>query len=420
MIILGVGVLGFTYWGAMAPIAGAVVTSGVFVATGQNKTVQHLEGGVIREILVREGDVVEPNQPLMNLDDTNPRAELRRLILRQAHSAAIEARLLAEVNQAAEVTFPDFLVQAVDDPDMKPILDSQRLTFQARKNNLVTEIATLNEGINALEERLSGTRVQLSGVHRQLGFFEEELQGKESLLKTGLIRKSEVLSLQRARANLQGEVGRLTGEIGDTRERISRAREQITGIKNAAVKAAMEQLQQIRAELTDLRERIHAGQRTLERTRVTAPVQGAVVKMRYHTAGGVVEAGKSILEIVPLQAELIIEVRVRPQDIDNVRRGQAAMVRLSALNQRVTPMVNGEVVYVSADALPDDKKSPQFASDIYVARIKLDPAEAAEVKSFEPTPGMPAEVYIKTAERTFFEYLVQPIRDSLSRAFRES
>jgi HlyD family secretion protein len=418
ILIIAMAVLGFGLWGATAPIAGAIVTSGVFVATGQNKIVQHLEGGVIREILVREGDVVEANQALLNLDDTNPRAELRRLLLRRAHSAAVEARLQAEVNEANEIAFPDIL--DAGDPDVVRIIDSQRMTFQARRNNLRTEVASLEEGINALEERLEGTKVQLAGVHRQLGFFEEELEGKQSLLKSGLIRKSEVLALQRARANLQGEIGRLTGEIGDSRERIARTREQIAGIKNAAVKAAVEQLHEVRAELTDLRERIHASERVMERTKVIAPVQGVVVKLRYHTPGGVVEAGKSILEIVPLQAELIIEVRVRPQDIDNVRRGQPAMIRLSALNQRITPMVHGEVVYVSADALPDDKKGAQFSSDIYVARVRLDASEAANVKGFEPTPGMPAEVYLKTTERTFFEYLMRPVKDSLSRAFRES
>src|SRR3954471_15527490 len=381
--ILAFAVLGFGAWAATAPLAGAIVTSGVFVATGQNKIVQHLEGGVIRDILVREGDVVDANQTLMLLDNTNPEAELRRLLLRQAHSAAVEARLRAEAEEAAEVTFPDFLMTGTD-IDIDRIVDSQRMTFLARRNNMKTEIATLEEGINALEERLEGTKVQLAGVHKQLGFFEEELEGKQSLLKSGLIRKSEVLALQRARANLQGEIGRLTGEIGDSRERVARTREQIAGLKNAAVKASVEQLHEVRAELTDLRERIHAAQRVVDRTIVTAPVQGAVVKLRYHTPGGVVEAGKSIMEIVPLQAELIIEVRVRPQDIDNVRRGQPAMVRLSALNQRVTPMIHGEVVYVSADALPDEKRGPQFSSDIYVARVRLDPTEAGRVKGFEP------------------------------------
>jgi HlyD family secretion protein len=159
----------------------------------------------------------------------------------------------------------------------------------------------------------------------------------------------------------------------------------------------------------------------LDRIQITAPVKGVVVKLRYHTSGGVIEAGKNIMEILPLDAELIIEVRIRPQDIDNVKRGQTAMVRLTALSQRVTPMITGEVVYVSADALPDEKKgaAQQAPSDIYVARVKLDAREVAALQNFTPTPGMPAEVFITTTERTFFEYLTQPIRDSMARAFRE-
>jgi HlyD family secretion protein len=237
-----------------------------------------------------------------------------------------------------------------------------------------------------------------------------------------LIRKPEVLALQRAKANLQGEIGRILGEIGDARERISRTKEQIHGVRKVAIKAVVEQMHETHAELNDVRERIRSASGILSRIQITAPVRGIIVKLRYHTPGGVIEAGKNILEIVPLNEELLIEVRVRPQDIDNVRRGQRAVVRLTALSQRTTPMISGEVVYVSADALPNEKTTQQSPpADVYVARVKLDSAEMATIlANFPPVPGMPAEVYIQTAERTFFEYLMQPIKDSMSRAFRES
>ncbi|MDF2812295.1 MAG: HlyD family type secretion periplasmic adaptor subunit, partial [Microvirga sp.] len=152
---------------------------------------------------------------------------------------------------------------------------------------------------------------------------------------------------------------------------------------------------------------------------ISSPVRGVVVKLRYHTAGGVVEPGKTVMEIVPVQDNLLIEVRIRPQDIQNVKLGQAAIIRLTALKQRVTPMIDGKVVYVSADALPDDKSGAAARSDVYVARVAPDPGATANIQDFAPTPGMPAEVYIKTTDRTFLEYLLQPIRDSMSRAFRE-
>ncbi len=420
-VIIAGTVLGFGVWGGTAPIAGAVVASGIFVATGQNKIIQHLEGGVIREIAVREGDMVEPQQLLITLDDTAPKSELRRLELRYVRLQAMDSRLKAEMQDNAELIFPADILGAAQDPDVAVIIDSQRLTFDARRQSLNSEIATIKEGINALQERVEGARLQMSGVKEQLRLLAEEIEGKSILLKSGFVRKPELLALQRAEANLQGELGRLQGEMGDARERMARGLEQIAAARKAAVKTAVEQLHDARAEFNDVRERIRTAKGVLDRIQIVAPVKGVVIKLRYHTPGGVIEAGKNIMEILPVQAEVIIEVRVRPQDIDHVKRGQQAMVRLTALNQRLTPTVGGQVIYVSADAVPDEKKgAQQTPSDIYLARIALDPREATAIPGFTPTPGMPAEVYITTSERTFFEYLTKPIRDSMARAFREN
>ncbi|NJL07185.1 MAG: HlyD family type I secretion periplasmic adaptor subunit [Bacteroidales bacterium] len=417
-----IGVLGFGLWGGTAPIAGAVVATGAFVATGQNRIVQHLEGGVIRSINVNEGDVVEPGQTLVLLDDTTPKAELRRLELRQARLLAMGARLQAEIEQRDTYSEPGELAQITDDPDVLKILGTQRLTFQARRKSMDSDIAALQDGINALQQRIDGSTTQRKFVHKQLGLIQEELTSKEKLLESGFIRKPEVLAIARAKANLEGEIGRLTGEIGDARERIARSHEQIQSIRNTMVKTAVDQMHEVNAELYDVRERMRAAHRVLERITVTAPVRGIVVKKRYHTEGGVIEPGKNILEIVPLEEELLIEARVRPQDIDHVKRGQAASVRLTSLNRRTTPMVTGEVVYLSADAVQDETRShtPLTSSDVYVVRVRLDATEAAAIPGFSPVPGMPAEVFIKTAERTFFEYLMRPIHDSFQRAFRES
>ena len=254
----------------------------------------------------------------------------------------------------------------------------------------------------------------------QVELYQQELDAKLYLLKGGEIRKSDVLALQRAKANGEGEIGRLDGDIGDANERIARTREQMISARTQAVKVAAEQLNDVKAEQNDVRERIRSASAALERTAIVAPVRGVVIKLRYHTPGGVVEAGKSILEIVPVDDELLIEARIRPQDVTNIKAGQKASVRLSALSQRVTPMVEGEVVYLSADALPDDKRGQYAPADQYVARIRLDPIRAGSLRNFAPTPGMPAEVYIKTGERTFFDYITKPLRDSMARAFRET
>jgi HlyD family secretion protein len=418
-LIMGAMVAGFGVWGNMAPIAGAVVASGVFVATGQNKIVQHLEGGVIREIHVREGDTVKQGQLLIELDETAPRAELRRLLLRSIRLTAIDARLQAEMREEKAVTFPSE-TEPGSDAEVKEILENQRLAFTARRNNVLSDIAGINESINALNERIQGSKVQLDGVRRQIELLNDEIDTKAYLLQSGLVRKPELLVLQRTKANLEGEVGRILGDIGDAKERIARAHEQINGVRKTAIKTAVDQMHEVRGELADVRERILAAKGVLDRVRITAPVRGVVVKLRYHTEGGVIEPSKSIMELLPLQEELIIEARVRPQDIDTVKHGQQAMVRLTALNQRITPMVSGDVIYLSADTLADERKSQQTGpTDIYIVRVKLNNAEAMAVPNFSPTPGMPAEVYIKTAERTFFQYIVKPIHDSMMRAFRE-
>lgn len=417
VVVLALMVVSFGYWGAMAPIAGAIIAAGAFVATGENKVIQHLEGGIIRQIVVREGDVVQPGQTLVQLDETSARTDLRRLTLRHAHFEAMQARLRAEAAALDTIAFPVHLTQQQHDDEIAYILDAQKLAFEARRANLKTEVAVLQSGIKALEERIQGGNVQLTSIKEQLTLIEEELEAKTSLLQAGLIRKPDVLALQRNQANLRGEIGRVTAEMGDAKERIARIVEQVENARSLAVQKAVEELHKVGAELVDLQEQIHSSRTVLDRVDITAPVEGIVVKLRYHTPGGVIEPGRDIMEILPLNAELVIEVQIRPADIDHVRRGQIAMVRLLAMNQRVTPMIPGEVIYVSADSLRND--GDRSANDIYIARVKLDAAEAAKAGDFNATPGMPAEVYIKTSERTFFEYLMQPLSDSMTRAFRE-
>ncbi len=418
--VIAVFVLVFGIWGIAAPIAGAVVSTGYFVASGQNKIMQHLEGGVIAEILVMEGDLVRKGQEIITLDQTAAAAELRRLDLRAARLAAIEARLEAEIAGGTRLTFPEtLLAEARTDPDTAELIEAQTEAFEARRRHIESEISTLSAGIDGLNERIMGAQAQRAAIERQIAIIAEELEGKEKLLSDGFVRRPEVLALRRAQAGLDGEVGRLVGDMGDSRERIARINEQILSVRNAAAKVAVEQSLEVKAELKDVRERRRAAADMVERSAIIAPEDGIIVKMRYHTPGGVIEAGSPVAEIVPLDADLVIQARVRPQDIDSVRLGQTASVRLTALNKRTTPMVDGLVTYVSADALPAELGREAGGQDGFVARIRLDARSLAMVADFAPTPGMPAEVYIKTHERSFAEYLLQPVKDSMARAFRE-
>ncbi|KAB2943189.1 MAG: HlyD family type I secretion periplasmic adaptor subunit [Hyphomicrobium sp.] len=416
ILLFGVG--GFFTWSALAPLDGAVISPGNFVATSQNKIVQHLEGGIIREILVKEGELVQKDQPLMRLDDTAAKAELSRLLLREAQLKATFVRLRAEMGEKMELKYPESLINNREVAGIGSILQSQREIFRSRRARLISEITIQKRTAAALRERIKGDEDRLEAIGRQFPLIDEELKGKGKLYELGLVRKPEYFALQRARINLEGEQARIRSEVQDGRERAAAAEQSILHARQQAIQQAAEEFQSVTGELKDVKERIMAGRAVLSRLKVVAPVSGVVVKMNYHTSGGIIRPGNDILELLPSADELIIEVNVRPQDIAHVKVGQEAIVRLTALNQRMTPMIPGTVAYVSPDALPNERKLQ--SDNIYVARVQLDARKTVELHDFLPTPGMPAEVYIKTGQRTFFEYLVRPVHDTMARAFRES
>ncbi len=413
----------FGAWAGMAMLSGAIVAAGHFVATGENKIVQHPDGGVIREIKVREGDKVEAGQVLMVLEETTPKAELRRLRLREARLEAMRVRLQAEAERKTELVWPTSFNEYLNDPEVSSMLEAQMSTFRARQSNIQNDVAAQQESINALQQRIDAGKVQIANVERQAALFNEEIETKTQLVNSGLTRRSELLTLQRAHAGSTGEIGRLLGEVGDARDRVARAREQINGVYSAAVKTAMEQLHETLGELQDVRERIRSAKAVLERIQIVAPVNGVVVKMRYHTPGGVIEPGRSILDLLPVDENLLIEVKVRPQDIDHVQLEQPATIRFNFMNARSTPMVSGTVVYISADAVPDragfNASLDGTAKEVYLARLRIDQGETTKIPGFRPIAGMPVEVFIRTGDRTFFEYITKPVKDSFARAFRE-
>jgi HlyD family secretion protein len=406
VILLVVCFGGFGIWAGFAPLAAAVIAQGSFVATGQNKIVQHLEGGVIKEILVSEGDHVIEGQPLVQLDETSALANERQLFLRRARLDAIVARLTAQSEVKQSLAFPSELTGSAVDPEIAEILTSQRLNFEASQRNIA-----------ALEFRVGGYEAQQQALTLQIRFLQDEYAGKKKLYEQGLLRKPEISAIQRAMAEADGQSGRLAAEIDETRAQMARYRQQKQQTLAAYRQAALDELQSVEAELDSVREQSRAAENVLRRATINAPVSGTVVRLYYHTAGGVIESGKSIAEILPSDVPLIIEAQIPRTKIDAVRTGQEATVRLTALNQRTTPVLTGTVYYVSADALRE--QSIQEVREIYLARVRLPPGELARVHGFLPTPGMPAEVLIQTAERTFFDYLSKPIRDSMNRAFRE-
>jgi HlyD family type I secretion membrane fusion protein len=409
---------GFGAWAFKAPLAAAVITQGSFVATGQNKVVQHFEGGIIKEINVSEGDHVRLGQPLVKLDETTARGNDRQLFLRLARLEAINARLDAEQAEKKDVAFPNLLTRFRDDDEVAAIIDSQAQNFKGSRLKLQSDLQLLKSNIEALEFRAAGYRSQKASMETQIKYLKDEFSAKSQLLAQGLIRRTETNALQRAIADAKGQIGRLDAEVSEALAEVSKFEDQIAQTRAAYRQAALDEMQKIDAELDSVREQQRSTASVLKRSTIDAPVDGIVFRLHYHTPGGVIESGKPIVEILPTDVPLIIETQIPRNSIDVVREGQEATIRLTALNQRTTPVLKGKVVYVSADSVPDVKLG-STAREFYVARVNLPPEELKRVAGFSPTPGMPAEVMIQTAERTFAEYLTKPITDSMSRAFRE-
>ncbi len=407
----------FGLWAFLAPLAAAVIAQGSFVATGQNKIVQHLEGGIIQHIFVNEGDLVQEGQVILHLDETLAKATRRELLLRRIRLEATEARLLAAHRGLGTLVFPSRLMAQQGDPEIAAILNSQRLAFATTKSQLANEIALIERSMDALDMRSAGYSVQLGAMRDQSVLLDEELETKSTLLETGLIRQTEISALRRALLEAKGQTGRLEAEVNEAREMKAKFQTQIGKIEDEFRRAALSELQVIQGELESIREQSRKAENVLLRTDVLAPVTGTVIRLHYHTTGGVIETGKPIAEILPADAPLIIEVLVPSKDIDSVKTGQPATVRLIALNQRTTPVLDGVVDYVSADSVADT--SDGTMREVYVARVTITAAELQRVPGFTPTPGMPAEIMIQTAERTFAQYLARPIIDSMNRAFRE-
>lgn len=408
---------GFGLWAFRAPLAAAVISQGSFVATGRNKIVQHLEGGIIKDILVSEGDQVTAGQPIMLLDETSALANKRELFLRQVRLEAMEARILAEYRQEARLDFSPHLEALRADFDVASMLDAQTVIFNAASQQLRNDITLLTQSIEALKVRATGYEQQAVAARTQLAILREDFQSKETLLERGLVRRSEVNTIRRAIAEAEGQIGRLEAEIDEIDEVTKRYEAQIAQTVSERQSAQLNELQAVQSELEGVREQSRKAENVLQRAAVLAPVAGTVVRQYYHTPGGVVESGKAIAEILPTGAPLIIEVQIPRAEIDVVRKGQAATVRLTALNRRTTPILEGEVYYVSADAILD--KSQEIPREIYVARVSVPPEELDRVRGFSPTPGMPAEIMIQTQSRTFIQYLMKPVTDSMTRAFRE-
>ena len=417
-LVIGLFFGGLGWWAATAPLAGAAIAPGVISPDGSRRTVQHLEGGIIRAILVDDGSVVRAGDPLIVLEDVQARAGFDVLQTRFHTLAATQARLLAEQAGAASVRFPEWLIHAAtDDATALEAMVAQRAMFDARAQALDERKAILRRRIEQLREEIAGLQAQIRADGRQIALIDEEITDVEELYRKGLERKSRLLALKRARTAIEGDRAERRARIARAEQAIGETDLQIIAQDTAMLEAINEEASAVQFELAEVEQRLAASRDVLERTLITAPTGGTVVQLRFRTHGGVIRPGEPVLEIVPRDEELLVDARVAPIDIDVVRPGLPARVVLPAFQQRHMPQIAGRVRRVSADAIAD----PQTGARYFEVQVEVDRAGLAALEpEIRLAPGMPAEVYITTGERTVLDYLLSPLYDSLRRAFRET
>jgi HlyD family secretion protein/epimerase transport system membrane fusion protein len=405
---------GFVVWAASAPLDSAVLASGVVVVESERKVVQHLEGGIVKKILVQDGDYVNKGDLLLRMDDTRARS-LLEIVKGQLNAVlALEARLITERDDLEQIVFPAELLHE-ENEDIRQILEGQQQLFDARRQAIQGQFDILNQRIAQYREQIEGMKAQQISREEQIVLFEQELVGLEKLLGQGNIAENYVIEKKRQLARLKGEQGKFRADVALSKQGIGETKLQIKQIQKDLQEEVISQLRQTQDKIADLQERFVTASDVLDRIEILAPASGVVIGLNVHTVGGVIGPGVNILEIVPQDEELIFEARVQTTDIDDVELGQRATVRLSAFSFRNTLLIEGEVINASADSLTD----PYTGASYYAVRIRVPHGELAKLGDARLYPGMPVETQIKTGKRTMLAYILTPVSDILARAFKE-
>lgn len=409
---------GFGAWTALAPLDSAAVAPGVFMVESYRKTVQHLEGGIINAIYVRDGDTVSKDKTLVTLDDTQSRAQLEMVRGQYFITVAREARLLAQRDGRGQVEYPSLLVERREDPRVQDAVRVQDQTFKARKAAQEGEVSLYERQIGQLQAKASGLRAQKHSRDELVGSYRGELKDFEALLEEGFTEKQKVRELGRNLAQSEGQAGELLSDIAATQLQVSETQLKILQLKKDLQREVAKELSEVQRDRFDLQEKLRSLENTVQRTVIKAPESGTVMGLAVHTIGAVVPPGGKLLEIVPGKEKLLVEAQVSPLDVDRVRVGQTAEVRLTAFKSRDTPSVYGKLIAVSADRLMDEKEKIPF----YLARVEINAAglQYLAQRKLELVPGMPSEVLINTGEHTFFRYLMDPLKGIVARSFTEN
>ena len=412
---------GFGGWASTTDIAGAVIASGNVVVETSAKKVQHLTGGIVGELLVRDGSEVETGQVLMRLDDTLTRANLGVVQSQLDLYVAREARLLAERDGLQNVTFPEAMRTgpARGAPDTA-IAGEERL-FQARREGREGQRAQLRERTAQIGEEIRGLTAQQESKDSEIKYIGEQLVGVSELYKKNLVTNERYVQLQRDQARLQGERGQLIADIARSRGKIAETELQILQLDQDFRTDVLKDLRETQAKIAELQERANAAADELRRIDIRAPQAGIVYQLQVHTIGGVIGKGDTVMQIAPRADALLVEAKIAPQDIDQIAVGASVRVRIEAGNRRMTPDLEGKVTVLSPDITHESETTPKGiqSQQYYVARVALAEEDLNSIGDLHLVPGMPADVYIRTEDRTPLDYLLKPLHEQIARTFRE-
>lgn len=396
-------------------IAGAVLAPGTVTVEGNYKAIQHLDGGIISRINVRNGDLVKRGDVLLRLDNTTAQANLAIVTSRVNDFMIQQARLVAERDRKAEFALPEAVKPFAEDLQIKDILATQQSLFAARRASHFGELAVLRQRLEQVQAELSGQQVELKSRRRQLDLANKELKDVEPLFAKGFANQQRLGGLQREQARLEGDVGRLVADIARNRGAIAEAELKITQGEKDFTQKVVDELRKVQTQLSETDEQRKTLADKLQRIEIRASDSGRVHALSANTEGGVIQAGTQIMQIIPDGERLVIEAQVPPQDIDKVRSGLVAMIRFPAFDARSTPRLSGKVSTVSAAEL-----TTQQGRTYFTARIEIPAQEIARIgAAHKLVPGMPAEVYIETGSRSILSYFMKPLTDAMSRSFRD-
>lgn len=407
----------FSGWAAFAPLSSALVTVGEVVVDSYRKSIQHFEGGIVKNIYVRNGDLVEAGEPLIQLDTTQVEAEFESIRTRMLSAQAELERLRAEQDLAPEFDYSSNLLDAAKrDLDIAEVLKQQRSLHSASVSAFMQEQKALISRSKQIQEQIIGLNKQQPILNELIASLVSEQEAFTTLYNEGLGDNQRARELNRQVLQKQNELARNESEIARLNIQRSETLLQRAQRKQDYLKQIGERLRQVQAEYFDQKERLRVASDRLQRATIRAPERGVVVDMQVHTLGSVAPSGQTLLDLVPEDGKYLVETKVNTQDINDLYMGQLADIRFSAFNQRKTKVIEGEVIHVSADRLLNERDGSPY----YMAQIKVTERGRKDMtKEMELRPGMPAEVMIKRGERTLFSYILKPISDSFARSLKE-